>query len=216
MVPAVTPSRRRLWTMYKKLLVEDGMSRRDQVLARSAFHSGARGGLKVHDHMVAEGDYEALHKATQRHGRLIKRIQPRRPRPRRHWGSVVRNLRAAKCRRTQDKVHRIQEPTIAGAAQRILKKVLKVRVMAADLLAMDIAAYEAARAGLEKEHNGKWVVFHAGALVTVYADFDSAAMDAVGRFGRGPYLIRQIGAPPLVLPASAMYVPQQRADKVRL
>jgi hypothetical protein len=30
---------------------------------------------------------------------------------------------------------------------------------------------------------------------------------ALGRFGRGPYLIRQIGAAELTLPASAMYVP---------
>jgi hypothetical protein len=26
-----------MWSMYKKLLVEDGMSRRDQVLAQAAF-----------------------------------------------------------------------------------------------------------------------------------------------------------------------------------
>ena len=37
-----TPSLWRLWTMYKKLLVEDGMSRLDQVLAQAAFYSGAR------------------------------------------------------------------------------------------------------------------------------------------------------------------------------
>jgi hypothetical protein len=37
-----TPSLRRMWTTYKKLLVEDGMSRRDQVLAQAAFYSGTR------------------------------------------------------------------------------------------------------------------------------------------------------------------------------
>jgi hypothetical protein len=30
--------------MYKKLLIEDGISRRDQVLAQAAFYSGARCG----------------------------------------------------------------------------------------------------------------------------------------------------------------------------
>jgi hypothetical protein len=37
-----TLSLRRMWTMHKKLLIEDGMSRRDQVLAQGAFYSGAR------------------------------------------------------------------------------------------------------------------------------------------------------------------------------
>ena len=30
------------WSMYKKLLVEDGASRRDQVLAQGVFYSGTR------------------------------------------------------------------------------------------------------------------------------------------------------------------------------
>jgi hypothetical protein len=32
---STTPSLRRMWTMYKELLVEDGMSRRDQVVAQA-------------------------------------------------------------------------------------------------------------------------------------------------------------------------------------
>jgi hypothetical protein len=40
--------------------------------------------LKVFDHMIAEGDYEELHRAIVRHGRLLKRIQSRNPRARRH------------------------------------------------------------------------------------------------------------------------------------
>jgi hypothetical protein len=38
--------------MYKKILVEDGASRRDQLLAQGAFYSGARCVLKVLDHLV--------------------------------------------------------------------------------------------------------------------------------------------------------------------
>jgi hypothetical protein len=38
-----------------------------------------------------------------------------------------------------------------------------------------------------------------------YEDFDSAATTAVAKFGRGPYLIRQVGEEDLVLPASVVY-----------
>jgi hypothetical protein len=41
-----------MWTMYKKLLIEDGVSRRNQVLAQGAFYSGARCVLKVLDHLL--------------------------------------------------------------------------------------------------------------------------------------------------------------------
>jgi hypothetical protein len=51
---------RRMWMIYKKLLVEDGMSRRDEVLAQAAFYSGARGVLRVLDHLVETGDIEEL------------------------------------------------------------------------------------------------------------------------------------------------------------
>lgn len=72
----------------------------------------------------------------------------------------------------------------------------------------DIAAYERVREDLEAQHTGKWVVFHDRQLAGRYDSFEAAAEEAVRRFGRGPYLIRQIGAPPVTLPASIMYVPQ--------
>jgi hypothetical protein len=34
--------------------------------------------------MIGEDDYEALHNAVERHGRLLKRIQSQNPRARRH------------------------------------------------------------------------------------------------------------------------------------
>jgi hypothetical protein len=61
------------------------------------------------------------------------------------------------------------------------------------------------REKLETEHMGKWVLLHQEKLVNIYDSFDAAAEDAVRQFGRGPYLIRQIGAPPVTLPASVMY-----------
>jgi hypothetical protein len=39
-------SLRRTWTMYEKLLVEDGISRCNQLLAQAAFYSGVRCVLK--------------------------------------------------------------------------------------------------------------------------------------------------------------------------
>ena len=72
-------------------------------------------------------------------------------------------------------------------------------------LAAEISAFEAMKADLQKNHPGKFVVLKGDALVGVWDTLDAAAQDAVQRFGRGPYLIRQVGAPPTVLPASVMF-----------
>jgi hypothetical protein len=71
----------------------------------------------------------------------------------------------------------------------------------------EIAAYLSMQQELEGKYMGQWVLFHQGRLVAVYKSFDDAAKDAVSRFGRGPYLIRQIGAPAVTLPASVMFHP---------
>jgi hypothetical protein len=77
-----SPSLRRLSTMYKKLLINDGLGRRDQVLAQGAFYSGARAILKVLNHLLEHGQDDELRRTIQRHGRQIKALQG--PRPRRH------------------------------------------------------------------------------------------------------------------------------------
>jgi hypothetical protein len=69
----------------------------------------------------------------------------------------------------------------------------------------EIAAFEAIRDDLEAHHMGEWVVMREAKVIGTYPSFESAASDAVAKFGRGPYLIRQIGAPPITLPASVMY-----------
>lgn len=61
-------------------------------------------------------------------------------------------------------------------------------------LSRDIAAFEGMRKRLEADHFGQWVVFQGGVFVAVYADFETAAGEAVDRFDAGPYLIRQVGA----------------------
>ncbi|MFC5343171.1 hypothetical protein ACETK8_09000 [Brevundimonas staleyi] len=64
------------------------------------------------------------------------------------------------------------------------------------VLSADIARFEAMRTDLEHRHKLKWVVFHEGELIDIYSDFEAAASDAIDRFDTGPFLIRQIGAPP--------------------
>ncbi len=76
-------------------------------------------------------------------------------------------------------------------------------------LTKEIAAYERMRNELETDHLGKWALVHDEVLVEVYATFEEAAAEAVQRFGRGPYLIREIGAAPMTLPASVLYHPVQ-------
>jgi hypothetical protein len=71
----------------------------------------------------------------------------------------------------------------------------------------EIVAYEKMQSDLESKHTGHWVVVNDSQLIGVYDTFEAAAEDAVKKFGRGSYLIRQVGAPPITLPASVMYHP---------
>ena len=79
-------------------------------------------------------------------------------------------------------------------------------------LSSQISAYEEMRDVLESDYFGRWVVFHGGELVDTYEAFEEAAEDAVRQFGRGPYLIRQVGAPPVSLRAPTMYRPVSAND----
>lgn len=69
----------------------------------------------------------------------------------------------------------------------------------------EIASYETMRYELENKHMGEWVLVHDEKLIDVFPSFEDAAKAAVEKFGRGPYLIKQIGAPPVTLPASVVY-----------
>ena len=75
-------------------------------------------------------------------------------------------------------------------------------------LDVEIAAYEAQHEELETHHLHKWVLFHEEEFCGAFDDFNAAASEAVRRFGRGPYLIRQVGAHPPVLPASILFRPK--------
>lgn len=67
--------------------------------------------------------------------------------------------------------------------------------------------FEAHQREFEAEHMGDWVLIHGNDIVGFYSSFELAAADAVKRFGKGPFLIRQVGAGPITLPASVMYRP---------
>lgn len=69
----------------------------------------------------------------------------------------------------------------------------------------EIKAFEGMRSELEAKHLGEWVLVHDGKLIGLFESFELAADDAVQKFGRGPFLIRQVGAPPATLPISVMY-----------
>jgi len=74
-------------------------------------------------------------------------------------------------------------------------------------LDVELGAYRQEAPRLEASHMGKWVIFKGAALISIHDTLEAAAGDAVARFGRGPYLIRQIGAAPIVIPVSLAYNP---------
>jgi hypothetical protein len=83
-------------------------------------------------------------------------------------------------------------------------------------LKSEIAAYERIKRDLEAKYLGKWVVVHDEKVHAVFDTFEAAAASAVKNFGRGPYLIRQVGAPPITLPASVMYRVINADDALRI
>lgn len=72
-------------------------------------------------------------------------------------------------------------------------------------LDVEIATYDRLRVELEEHHLGKWVVIRGDELIGTFDNLENAASEAVRRFGRGPYLIRQVGAPDVRLPASVAF-----------
>ena len=80
--------------------------------------------------------------------------------------------------------------------------------MAGPELQENIEAFDAMRPTLEKHYLHKYVVFHDRAFIGAYDTFHNAAREAVRRFGAGPYLIRQVGAPrSMAMPASVAFRP---------
>lgn len=72
-------------------------------------------------------------------------------------------------------------------------------------LSQEMQTYEQMKSDLESKSMGKWILIHGTVLIGEYASFEETAEIAVKRFGRGPYLIRQVGSPPINLSAAVMY-----------
>ncbi len=71
-------------------------------------------------------------------------------------------------------------------------------------LEQEIEAYESMRADLEAEYFDKWIIMRNGEVAGAFDSSEACIQFAVEKFGRGPYLIRQVGEPPVRLPASAL------------
>ena len=82
------------------------------------------------------------------------------------------------------------------------------------ILEKEVAVYERMRDFLEREHFNRWVVIHGEELVGTYPDFQDAAANAALRFGRGPYLIRQVGVPAPAPPSPNRFRRLDNAGKV--
>jgi hypothetical protein len=76
----------------------------------------------------------------------------------------------------------------------------------------EIRAYEQMRDTLEQHHLGKFVVIRDGVLVGAFDTIETAAKEAAQKFGGGPYLIRQVGAPTTIpMPSSLAHFSQHAA-----
>ena len=65
------------------------------------------------------------------------------------------------------------------------------------------------REELERRAHGKFAVFHGTDLLGASDDLELAAQAAVERFGREPYLIRQIGVEPDYIPPAVIHSHQR-------
>ena len=66
----------------------------------------------------------------------------------------------------------------------------------------NIKAFEKMNDELKSKHMNKWVLFYDCKLIDIYDSFENASNYAIKQFGSGPYLIRQVGAQPIILPVN--------------
>jgi hypothetical protein len=75
-----------------------------------------------------------------------------------------------------------------------------------NILEKEINTFEKIKPQLLKHHMGKFVVIHDDQLVGAYDNFNKAAEEALQKFGKGPYLIRQVvDNDSIKIPASVAY-----------
>ena len=76
----------------------------------------------------------------------------------------------------------------------------------------EYAVFNSMKEQLEEEHYLEWVVIHEDEFIGAFKDFQVAADTAVRRFGRGPCLIEQVGAPPVVFIPPIWMMPAHADD----
>jgi len=72
------------------------------------------------------------------------------------------------------------------------------------ILEQEIARYGQLGADAQR-YKGKWVLISGDTVAGFFESFASAAIEATRKYGRGPYLIREVGVEDVVLPASVVY-----------
>ncbi len=72
-------------------------------------------------------------------------------------------------------------------------------------LKKEIETFEKMKNKLEKKYMNKWVLIRGTKFISAHDSFQDVSKEAVAKFGRGPYLIRQVGAPPVVFPVSVVF-----------
>jgi len=79
-------------------------------------------------------------------------------------------------------------------------------------LTQNIEAYEERKDEMESEHMDRWVIFYDGDYIDDFDDFQDAAMLAIRKWGRGPYLIRLVGEREAVIPTAVLPDPAHGAS----
>ena len=69
--------------------------------------------------------------------------------------------------------------------------------MSTSSLVTEMRTFDARRADFERTYSGKFIVIKGEEVVGAWDTLSAAADEAVRRFGRGPYLIRQVGGQPV-------------------
>ena len=72
-------------------------------------------------------------------------------------------------------------------------------------LEKEIAVYGREKERLEKEHPGKFVLIYGDDVIDTFDTFDAAATEGLRQFGRGPFLIREVGREKLEISAAVLY-----------
>ena len=73
-------------------------------------------------------------------------------------------------------------------------------------LEKNLKAFHRKKDEMERHYMGKWVLFYEGEFINSFDTLDNVASEAIRRYGRGPYLIKEVGDPDeMKLPASVMF-----------